>query len=715
MALMETTQLRVDDPVAGHAILWLDMVGRSVNVLSRQMLADLGAVLDRLQDRSDIRQLTIASAKPSGFLAGADLEEFALVETADQARAISAAGQGLFDRIASADLPYVIVAVIHGVCLGGGLELALACRHGVVVDHPKTQIGFPEIEIGLLPGWGGTQRLPRTVGLERALQVILGRKRLTASEAVRWGLANRALAVAHEPPPAHDELLRLQFDQGAAPRPARSWRQRILESNPLGRRLIFRTAAGLIRKKTPDDMPAPAEALKAVEVGFTQGLVAGLEAERAGVSRLAITPACRNLVGLFFQRERAKKTADGPAPRKIGVVGAGTMGAGIAQLAALKRFSVVVREVNDAALAAGRKRIEDLVQKAVASGVLSADDARERLATLGWTTAWDGFSNLDLVIEAALEDLDLKRCLFRDLEQHVRPDTILATNTSSLLVKQLQEGLAHPGRVAGLHFFNPVHKMPLVEVVRGPATEERVLAALTAWVLETGKTPVTVNDSPGFLVNRILMPYLNEAVLLASASVSIEAIDSTLRRFGMPAGPLELLDQVGLDVAKHISRALQPTFGDRYPPSTALSAMVDRGWFGQKNGVGFYRYQGKSKSANPELDEVLKLPARLTVAREPLRDRLVLLMVNEAAACLGEQLAADAGVIDLAMVFGTGWAPHRGGPLQYADDRGLMDVLQGLERLERELGPRFAPAAELRRRAATAERFRPRKINQRTS
>jgi 3-hydroxyacyl-CoA dehydrogenase/enoyl-CoA hydratase/3-hydroxybutyryl-CoA epimerase len=487
----------------------------------------------------------------------------------------------------------------------------------------------------------------------------------------------------------------------------------------VGRFLIIRGTKRILQNRVPEDMPAPAEALAAICMGIRQGMDVGFQYEREAIGRLASSQACRNLVGLFLQREQARRMPEEPKPkppaiRSIGVVGAGTMGAGIAQLAAIDGFEVVVREVNDTALAAGMERIAGLFHKAVDNRVLPDDLARQKLASIKQTTAWQGFGEVDLVVEAAVEDLQLKQELFRDLEQHTRNDTILATNTSSLLVEHIAQGLRYPERVAGLHFFNPVHKMPLVEVVRGPATAAATEAALKAWAIALGKTPVAVKDGPGFVVNRVLMPYLLEAVVMAGEGVKPDVIDKSMRRFGMPMGPLELLDQVGLDVAGHIARAMQPLLESRLaakPEMTgAFELMAQNGWLGQKSGIGFYRYRSKKRTINHAILDVIGRAAgtnaATTMARLPVsvqmreaRERLVLLMVNEAAACLGSGMAADADAIDLAMVMGTGWAPHRGGPLHYGAERGLGDVVQKLTDLAKRLGSRFEPCAKLKQLA----------------
>ena len=707
-----TANLRLESLTPDRITLWLDVADRPVNVFSPQVLQDFDAALDHVAAESACKLLFIASPKQSGFIAGADVHEFATIRTAAAAQELSARGQALFAKLAA--LPQATVAVIHGPCLGGGLECALACDYRLVVDHPKTQLGLPEIDLGLLPAWGGTQRLPRVVGLESALKIILGRKRLNAREALKWKLADALAESAQDLPVVLAAMAEHALSNGKRPRPGlplHSWRQKLLESNPLGRGLIFRGAAKMLAARVPDDMPAPAEALKAIRTGIEDGLTAGLQSEQDGIGRLATSPACRNLVTIFLLREQARKlppaSADAPPLQKIAVVGAGTMGAGIAQLAAVNGRAVVVREVNDNALAAGVKKIEDLFAKAVEHRVLSAADAQKKLTALQRTTSWEGFHTADLVIEAAIEDLAAKQQIFAALEQHTRPGAVLATNTSSLQVAQLQDGRTHPARIGGLHFFNPVHKMPLVEVVRGPATDEATVQALVRFAVDMGKMPVVVKDSPGFLVNRILMPYLNHAVVPLCDDWPIDKIDRAVRRFGMPMGPFELLDQVGLDVAAHIEKTMRPTAGPRFAPNPIFNEMAQRGWLGTKAGVGFYR----GRKVNRDVYELPSVVAKWTGSypiKPPIAEfvnGLILLMVNEAAMCLGEGIAANAETIDLAMVFGTGWAPHRGGPLRYADDTGLPAIVEKLTRLQAQFGPRFEPCAELRRRAASNEKF----------
>lgn len=721
MAQFQTDNLSVEIHPDGIAHCWIDAKNRGYNWFSQAVISDLNKLLDHVQSASGIRVLVFLSRKEAGFVAGADLYEFPKIQGPQQAMAMSETGQKLMDRVESCRIP--TVAVIHGHCLGGGLEFALACDYRIAIDGPGIQIGLPEIELGLVPGWGGTQRLPRVVGLQRAMQVILQRKRLDAREALEWGLADAVQATQQEAVTYMSRTFVHRIEElGKRPKhklPTKGFYNYLLEGNALGRWLVFRTAGKIIQKKAPDDLPSPMEALAAVRVGLTFGMVAGLKREREAIGRLATTTACRNMVTLFFLIERsrkggAEKQESAQKVRKVGVVGAGTMGAGIAQLAAIKGFSVVVQEVNDAALAAGMKKIDDLFQKAVERRVLSQEEASKKVSAIGKTTNWEGFGDVDVVVEAAIEDLEKKRDIFRILAERTRPQAILATNTSSLLVRQLQEGVRHPERIAGLHFFNPVHKMPLVEVVRAPGSAANGVEQLRLWAAALGKTPVIVGDSPGFVVNRILMPYLGEALLLAAQKYPIERLDQVMRRFGMPMGPFELLDQVGIDVAAHIAKTMHAAFGERLGNSRSAEGIIatfdqmcKRGWLGQKSGLGFYRHSGKKTAFHAEACSVL--PAEGAAAAPDnlveARDRMVLLMVNEAATCLHEGLGERADVIDLAMVLGTGWAPHRGGPLRYADDRGVADVVTTLDGLKRRHDARFEPCAELRRRVQTKEAF----------
>ncbi len=708
MAFFQSDTLWVSQLPDNVAGLVLDVPGRGINTLSRAVLADLDVALDKIASDGSIRLLVIRSAKSGSFIAGADVHELAQLKGPEEAARFSELGQRVFGKLAA--LPIPTASIITGACLGGGLELAMACDYRVVIDHPRTQLGLPEIELGLLPAWGGTQRLPRLVGLERALRIIVGGRRLDATEAVIWGLADDLADENDEGPP---ECLSAPVKRPLGKMPRYTWRQSLLESNALGRWLIFRGTERLIRRRAPDDMPAPWEALEAVRVGVKKGIDSGLAYEREAAARLAESDACRNLIRLFLQREEARRPWQGKNKegveqiRKVGVVGAGLMGGGIAQLAAIKDCDVVIREASRDALAIASLRLALLLEGAVIAGALAPEKLARRRDAIHGTTEWRGFADLDLAIEAVVEDERLKRSLFREMEKHTSPSTILATNTSSLRVEALAEDLQYPERVAGLHFFNPVHKMPLVEIARTSATKQDVLDNLAVWVVKLGKVPVFVKDSPGFVVNRVLAPYLHEAVLLIAEGMRTSLVDQSMIRFGMPVGPLELLDRVGLDTAAEIAKSLEPLFEGRLEPNPALERLRDAGWLGQKTNLGFYRYRNdRVREHNLAMAVVREsIPGREMEPASPddlmaqARERMVLLMVNEAARCLGEGIAESAEQIDMAMVLGSGWAPHRGGPLRYAEQRGYSAVIEALTELTERLGPRFEPCAEMRRLA----------------
>lgn len=707
MAFFQADTLWINQLADGIAELVLDVPDSRVNVLNEHVFADLEAALERIAVEPSFKLVIVRSGKAGSFCAGADLRDFSEDRPVTEYVALSERGQRVFARLA--ELPTPSVAVIAGGCLGGGLELALACDYRVVVDRPETRLGLPEIELGLIPGWGGTQRLPRVVGLERALRIILGGRRLNAWDALHWGLADEVARDNDAPPIFVDEPVKRRRTR----LPYSTWRQRLLESTSFGRSLVCRGARRLLKRRLADDMPAPWEALQAVETGIRDGMTAGLAHERQAIGRLVSTPACRNLARLFQLRERARQIAerseDRSPIRRIAVVGCGTMGAGIAQLAVLKGCEVVVREADDMSLGMAMLRMMSLLQLAVSRGVLPAADLQHRLSQIHGTTAWKGFDQVDLVVEAIVENRESKRALFRAMEAHVRDSTVLASNTSSLRIGDLQEGLRRPQRLVGLHFFNPVHKMPLVEVVPGPQTDDRILPPIMHWTKGLGKTPIQVKDSPGFLVNRILIPYLSEAVQLVSEGVDIDMVDRTMHRFGMPAGPLEVLDQVGLDLAAGIARSIEPVFGDRLRVHPAFAELAQNGLLGHKGGAGFYRYRGKRRKVYARAYSLVRRvgerqgtpflgPMSRAERLTTIRDRLVGLMVIEAYRCLEEKLIADADTLDLAMVLGSGWAPHRGGPLRYAQDRGLSEVQRMLTALAARFGPRFASPEKLANR-----------------
>lgn len=716
--MTELRHFRIDRDDRGVATVTLDVAGSPVNVFNAEVMTELGRVLDALE--SDPPRLAVVrSGKASGFLAGADIHHLRHLPTADEVEQVLRAGQGLFARLER--LPCPTVAVIHGPCLGGGLEFALAFRHRIARADAATRLGLPEVQLGLIPGWGGTQRLPRLVGLRHALRMILEGGSMTALEAARIGLVDAAF-----PPETFEaDVSRFVADRLAgrpAPRPTRRLTDRLLDYTWPGRKLVLAAARRQVARKA-GHYPAVAAALRAVAASLSQPAEIGFAVEREEFRQVVFTPAARNLIGVFVGREKARKRTtwvpedvQPRAIRRVAVVGGGTMGAGIAQLLALQGLPVVVKEATAELAEAAARRIEGLTGEAVAKGAVSATDAAAAARLVQTTAEWGPLAGADLAVEAVVEREDVKRAVFADLARVLGPETVLASNTSALSITRLAEAAPPPDRVAGLHFFNPVHKMPLVEVVRGRATSDATIATLLELVRKLGKVPVVVAEAPGFLVNRVLFPYLDEAVRLVLEGVTAAVVDRTATDFGMPMGPLELLDQVGIDIAADVARTFAALVPDPGPVPARFAEMVAAGALGKKAGRGFYEYRrGRrvrptewatpretpaGRSPVPPSDEPALTTDGPTARLSPLAQRLIYPMVNEAARCLENGIVTEAWAVDLALVLGTGFAPFSGGPLRLADAIGVAQVVRDLERLTRAHGPRFEPCGLLKTLAA---------------
>lgn len=702
---------RFDRDTRGVATLTLDVQGSPVNIFADDVVEELSEIVNLLEKETP-RVVVFRSGKPSGFLAGADVRRIQQIPTEEEARSVQSVGQQLFDRIEQ--LPCPTIAVIHGVCLGGGLEFALACRHRIARDDSQTKIGLPEVQLGLIPGWGGTQRLPRLIGLQQASRMILEGSTVSASKAAKIGLID--LAAKSES--FETELQQFIEDRLAGrqiPKRSRGVVDTLLDGTSPGRAIVMTMA----RKKLGSrgrDYPALPAALRAISTGLKKGHAAGLAAEREEFPPLLFGPVSHNLIDLFFRREQARKPSTWVSadhlPRKVrkaAVVGAGTMGAGIAQLLAINGIPVILKDINDQIAEAGRKKVEALTADAAAKGVLSRAEAEAVVKSVTATSEWGPLSDVDLVIEAVVEREDIKRDVFGQLAGRLGPTAVLASNTSALSVTRLSEGITNPNRVAGLHFFNPVHKMHLVEVIRGRTTDDDTVATLVDLVRRLGKVPIVVADSPGFLVNRILFPYLDEAVRLVLEGVPGEAVDREAVKFGMPMGPLELLDQVGIDVAADVAGTLGKMRNDPGPTPERLASMAREGSTGQKAGRGFYLYSKgrRSKPSDWAAPATIRpLPPEHVDASgmNEIQRRLIYPMINEAAKCL-DGVITEPWAVDLAMVLGTGFAPFRGGPLHVADAITLPLLLNGLEELSRTAGNRYDPCPLLKLMAAERRMF----------
>ena len=703
------------EPAADRVVhLVMDHPSRKVNVLDVEALADLERALDEVERLERPAGLVLASGKPGSFIAGADVAAIGAISDRDEVLGLVRRAHASFQRLAT--LPYPTVAAIDGVCLGGGVELTLACDSRIASEEPRTQIGLPEVLLGIYPGFGGTQRLPRLIGLPAALDLILTGRALDAKRAERIGLIARAVPAAWLMERAHErlELLTTRPEQRRRdryrPPGMAAW---FMDGTPFGRSLVFARARAATRARTGGHYPAPLAALEVIERTRGLPIEAGLEIEAAWVSDLAIGPVCKNLVRLFEQTERAKKepVATDPSVQALPVrtmllAGAGTMGGGIAEAASRAGIRVRLRDLNPEALTRALRTARELIEERDRRRRLPSRERDAQLARILPTVELSGVARADLALEAVVEDLNVKRRVFAEIEVRIGPDAVLATNTSSLSVDALAQGLARPERLCGLHFFNPVHRMPLVEVVKGSRTSERTLLTAVALVRRLGKTPVVVGDAPGFVVNRILMPYLREAMHLLDDGFSVGAIDRAMRGFGMPMGPFEVLDEVGLDVAQKVAGVLGRAFPERVAPAVLLDKVVAAGRLGKKNGVGFYRHRGRERQPDPALRALLRLRRpRKSPNLDALAERMVLVMINEAARCLEEGVVADAGWLDLAMILGSGFPPFRGGPLRHADSLGLSRVESRLIALKAEKGDRFRPAPLLARLAAQGGTF----------
>ncbi len=637
-------------------VLTFDRPGSSANLFDAQTLSELDRHLAWIA-ASGAAGVVLQSAKPSIFIAGADLRALMDAAKRNALPPIIELGQSVFTRLAS--LPMPTVAAIHGACAGGGLEVALACDYRIATPDAATKIGLPETQLGILPGWGGSARLPRLIGLPAALNVILGGKLHAARQAFKIGIVD-ALA-------PRERLLELARKKIRSGKPHRA--SHFLTNNRLAAAAIAAGVRRVVLKKTRGHYPAQIAALETIANGVSLPLEKALALEREAVVRLASTETCRNLVNLFFQRERARKGPPGEAVQ-VAVIGAGVMGSAIAQWVSSRGSPVLLRDIDAERVGKGMANAARLYDAGVRRHTFTALEARDGLDRISPIVDEAPLKRARLVIEAAVEKMAVKKQVFARLEELCDRDAILATNTSALSVSALASGLAAPGRVAGLHFFNPVHRMQLVEVIVGVQTEPEVVQHLAAFARRIGKLPVVVKDSPGFLVNRILIPYLMEAGTLFEEGASVTEIDNAMLDFGMPMGPLRLLDEVGLDIATDVAETLGS-------PSRALAAMRDAGLLGRKSGRGFYLYVQPREKPNADLAPFRR--GRENPSRDALRERMVLPMVNEAARCLEEKVVATADDVDFGMVMGTGFAPFRGGPLRYADYAGIASLVSRMK------------------------------------
>ncbi len=696
----------------GIAIVTFDTPGEPVNKLSDAVKVEFEALLIRLRDDTAIRAAVLISGKPDSFIAGADIDEFTALTTETAAERLSFEGQEMVSRVET--LPTPVVAAIHGACLGAGLELALACHYRVATDHPKTQLGLPEVQLGLIPGAGGCQRLPRLVGARAALDLILSGKSERGAKALRLGLVDelvppsilRATAVA-----AADRLAR---DGMPRRRPKGGWQGMFLDRTAAGRRMVYRAAEKQVLARTGGHYPAPLKALEAVRVGLEEGITAGLAAEHRFFGELAVGDVSRKLVQVFFATTALKKD-DGIPPgtaiprqiRRLGVVGAGFMGAGIAGTAALNvEVDTRLKDADLERVGRGLKAAGNILADRYKRRRLSRGQFDRLGGLLSGGADYRGFARADLVIEAVFEDLALKRRVLAEVEAVTRPDTIFASNTSTIPIRDIAAEAERPERVLGMHFFSPVEKMPLLEVIPTEATAPEAIVTAVRFGRRMGKTVIVVADHPGFWVNRILSPYLNEAAILVTEGVPIELIDRTMTRWGFPVGPVALLDEVGLDVAQKAGGVMHASFGQRLRPPETLGRLIADGRLGRKSGRGFYRYhEGHKAGVDDSVYQLLGVRPVEDADATMVERRLVYAMLNEAAMALDDGAVRSSRDGDVGALFGIGYPAFRGGPLRTIDDLTASRVADVLRDLADVHGPRFTPASDLMEMAAQGRRY----------
>lgn len=708
---MSVFQLEVPDDLI--AVLTFDTPEKKVNTLGRSILAELEQVVSQLESRTDLKGLLFRSGKPGQFIAGADLNELAALATATKEQVLAAVsvGHALFQRIS--ELPFPTVALVDGASMGGGTELILSMDERLVSKSPATKVALPEVNIGLIPGWGGTQRMPRLIGLHHALSLITSGEAMTAANAVAKGFAFDAV-------PA-DKLVEEGRRVISLLRANDLWKaQRERRSQPLGvsdDQLAFATACveGAVMGKTKGQYPAPLAALKAIKLGVNRTLHDGLQIERDVSLEVVGSAISANLIGVFFLNNKvgrdpglrgAKATARGV--QRVGVLGSGLMGAGIATAHARRGIASTMVDVSNDRLADGLGRARKVVEGRIEIGRATPNDVADMLSCLNTSTIKQVFSDCDVVVEAVTENESLKTQAYRELAPILRDDAILASNTSTISITRMAEAAPHPERFIGMHFFYPVDRMQLVEVIRGTKTDDETVMTIVELSKRIGKTPIVMKDCPGFLVNRVLLPYMNEATLLLCEGATMDEVDSAATAFGMPMGPIALHDLVGLDTALYAGQVVATAFSDRANMCPILQDLVAAKRLGQKSGSGFRSFSGKKgkpvsdSTFDPFLEKYRTDNRRFT--REEITERLFLPMLLEATRCLEEEIVAEPAHVDLGLLLGIGFPPHRGGILRWSDTLGASTVLKKLETYQ-SLGKRYEATTSLLDQAKSSTRF----------
>ncbi|WP_448552230.1 fatty acid oxidation complex subunit alpha FadJ [Thalassotalea montiporae] len=684
----------------GIAHLIMDVPGETMNTLKAEFSEQVTEMLKEIKDDSSITGVVIVSGKADSFVAGADINMLASCTTAEEATTLSRQGQMVFDQMEK--FPKPIIAAINGPCLGGGLELAMACHARICSDSPKTALGVPEVQLGLLPGGGGTQRLPKLVGIQKSLDMMLTGKQLRAKQALKAGLVDDV--VPNTILVATAEKLALA-GKVRAKQVKRSLMDKLLEGNSFGRKIVFDQASKSVLAKTKGNYPAPLKIIDCVRTGAENSPAMGYQVEADHFGHLVMTPESEQLRNLFFATTEMKKEdgVEGVAPEKVakaGVLGGGLMGGGIAFVTATKaKVPVRVKDIAHNGINAAFKYSFDLLNKKVKRRFMRHSEMQKQMSAITGTLDYSGFNDTDIVVEAVFEDLSLKQKMVADVEQHCKPETIFASNTSSLPIGQIAEKAERPENVIGLHYFSPVDKMPLAEIIAHEKTSDQTISTTVAFAKKQGKTPIVVKDKAGFFVNRILAPYMNEAARMLLAGEPIEKLDKALVKFGFPVGPMQLLDEVGIDIGAKISPILTAELGERFTAPEAFDRLINDGRLGKKSNKGFYLYGKAAKKGKKQVDEtiygLLGITPSGSLTEQEIAKRSVYMMLNEAMRCLDEGVVRNARDGDIGAIFGIGFPPFLGGPFRYIDKVGAVNIVNQLNQWAQQHGERYKPCQAL--------------------
>jgi 3-hydroxyacyl-CoA dehydrogenase/enoyl-CoA hydratase/3-hydroxybutyryl-CoA epimerase len=693
----------------GVGVITLDYPAEKINKLSSHIFLELEELLKDISKNMEIKCLLFVSAKKDSFIVGADIHELKDVNTAQLGEQMSERAQSIFNRLSR--MRMTTIAVINGPCMGGGLEFALACDYRIISDNPKTLLALPEVKLGLIPGAGGTQRLPRLVGLQDALDMIVSGKNIRPKKALKMGLVDEVVPTGILMEVAMERAV--EFGQkgkrigNSKNNSVKDW---LLEETKLGKNIIGKKAREKVMESTGGKYPAPLKAIDVVIDGDAVDLEKGLKLEAQAFGELCESSVSKNLISIFEASNELKKPYPGaagqqlPPVKKIGILGAGLMGSGIAKVSLEQDLIVRMKDINHEAIGKGLKSIRDFFQKNVDKKIIRPYDLQMKMDKVSGTTDYSGFKRADFVIEAVFEDLQIKQTMFRELEAIVSETCVLASNTSSIPISEISSGLKNPERVIGMHFFSPVEKMPLLEVIVTPQTAEWVIASTVELGKKIGKTVIIVNDGLGFYTTRIISPYINEALHILIEGGDVRQVDKVMVEFGFPVGPFKLLDEVGIDVGTKVAKLLSPAFPRMTPPlGSEKLGHGDRK--GRKTNKGFYYYPENSAEVDPTVYEELGIVDKRAFTDEEIKTRLVFTFLNEVAFCLEDNILRGVKDGDIGAIFGLGFPPFLGGPFKYMDSLGLKNVAETLGGLTKKHGERFTPSKKIMELAQEGKTF----------